>query len=207
METPFPNNLRELRGRRYTQEELAERVGVDPSTYRSWEDGLHRPRPSNIRALCAALAVDEEALGFGGARPTDVREPGAEALRVAIAVVTDGSRVLLVCRRDDTGALNWQFPAGVVKPGALPAVTAVRETLAETAIHCVVRQLLGSRLHPITRVYCEYYLCDYLGGDIENRDVVENVSVAWAPNARLTSFVPQDRIFPPILAALEAHEP
>jgi 8-oxo-dGTP diphosphatase len=125
---------------------------------------------------------------------------------VAIAVVTDGSHVLLVCRRDDSGSLAWQFPAGVVKPGISPAVVAVRETLSETGIHCAVRHRLGTRLHPITQVFCEYFLCDYLTGTIENRDVIENVSTTWADRAKLTDFIPADRIFPPILKALEAED-
>ena len=50
---------------------------------------------------------------------------------------------------------------------------------------------------------CEYRLCDYLTGDAENRDPAENVSVTWAPIDRLTRFIPADRIYPPIMEALE----
>jgi transcriptional regulator with XRE-family HTH domain len=61
----YPNRLRELRGRRFTQEELAELIQVNPSTYRSWEDGSHRPRPRHVRALCKQLGVEEHELGYG----------------------------------------------------------------------------------------------------------------------------------------------
>jgi transcriptional regulator with XRE-family HTH domain len=61
---PYPNRLRQLRGHRFTQEEMAERTGVSLSTYRTWEDGARRPRPYSIRALCAAFGVGEAALGF-----------------------------------------------------------------------------------------------------------------------------------------------
>lgn len=206
MAPPYPNRLRELRGRRFTQEELAEKVGVDTSTYRGWEEGLHRPRPSNVRALCKVLGVREEQLGYDTRPEAGASPAGTEVLKVAIAVVTNDTRVLLVCRRDDTGALAWQFPAGVVKPGANPAIVAVRETLAETGVHCAVRSPLGSRVHPVTQVLCEYFLCDYLSGAIENLDVVENVGVAWAERARLADFIPVDRIYPPILEALEIDE-
>jgi 8-oxo-dGTP diphosphatase len=70
-------------------------------------------------------------------------------------------------------------------------------------VHCTVVHNLGSRLHPITHVMCEYLLCDYLTGEAENRDIAENVSVTWAPTSQLTRFIPADRIFPPILEALE----
>src|SRR5262245_1628949 len=53
---------------------------------------------------------------------------------------------------------------------------------------------LGARLHPITSVYCEYFLCDYLSGQASNRDEVENVSVEWVQMPKLTKFIPADRI-------------
>jgi 8-oxo-dGTP diphosphatase len=52
---------------------------------------------------------------------------------------------------------------------------------------------------------CDYFLCEYLTGTAENRDVVENVSVIWVERDSLMRFIPKDRIFPPILEALEAH--
>src|SRR5262249_61804916 len=60
----YPNRLRQLRGLSHTQEEIAEKVGVAPSTYRAWEEGAHRPRPYNVRALLALFSVREGELGF-----------------------------------------------------------------------------------------------------------------------------------------------
>lgn len=111
--------------------------------------------------------------------------------------------MLLVHRRDaEPSGITWQFPAGIVKPGASGAMVAVRETLAETNIHCSIRKSLGSRLHPLSGVSCEYFLCDYLIGDIENRDPSENASVTWAPRADVTRFISADTIFPPVLRML-----
>jgi 8-oxo-dGTP pyrophosphatase MutT (NUDIX family) len=119
-------------------------------------------------------------------------------------VVVTESDVLVVCRRDvDPSGITWQFPAGIVKPGASAEIVAVRETLAETGIHCVVRAELGQRVHPLTGVFCRYFLCDFLAGDVHNRDVTENVDAIWAPRRDLTRFIPAQRIFPPILQALE----
>ncbi|WP_246561159.1 NUDIX hydrolase [Kitasatospora kifunensis] len=103
----------------------------------------------------------------------------------------------------DPSVITWQFPAGVVKPGARPETATVRETLDETAVHCAVRQSLGSRLHPVTGVLCEYFLCEYLAGEATNGDAVENVDVMWVPRNSVTRFIDADRIFPPVLAALE----
>jgi 8-oxo-dGTP pyrophosphatase MutT (NUDIX family) len=129
--------------------------------------------------------------------------PQAQALRVAIAVVRRGGDVLLVCRQDGTD-ISWQFPAGIVKPGGSAQKVAVRETLDETGVHCMVREHLGERLHPRTRTMCDYFICDYVHGEAVNGDSSENVAVAWAPIAELARFIPTDRIYPPILDALEA---
>ncbi|MGH3751819.1 MAG: NUDIX hydrolase [Pseudonocardiaceae bacterium] len=125
-------------------------------------------------------------------------------MRVAIAVVVKDSEVLVVCRRgDDGGGISWQFPAGMVKPGVSPETVAVRETLSETGVHCSVLRQLGSRIHPITSVLCHYLLCEYLAGDAQNLDVIENVSVVWVDRKILPRFIPPDRVFPPVLEALE----
>lgn len=194
---------------RMTHDEFAAHLGVARRTVASWH-----ARPETVLRLELQRALDT---AHELAPPTvrarfahhlnqvagDVAVQG-QALTVAIAVVTRDDRVLLVCRRDAaTSGLTWQFPAGVVKPGAAAELAAVRETLAETGVHCVVRTSLGARLHPVTGVQCDYYLCDYLAGDATNCDADENVSVIWVPVADLTRFIPAEQLYPPILAALE----
>ncbi len=153
------------------------------------------------RALCKVLGVRQDEFAAGIADSvTD--HAGPPALKVAIAVVTDGPNVLLVSPRNRHCDMSWQFPAGVVKPGTNAAMVAVQETYFETGVHCSVRERLGARLHPITGVFCEYFLCDYLGGTAENRDVVENVSTVWVERDVLPNFIPADRTYPPILQAL-----
>jgi len=132
-----------------------------------------------------------------------VGPPQVQALRVAIAVVMRGADVLLVCRQDGSD-ITWQFPAGIVKPGGSAQKVAVRETLNETGVHCSIRSHLGERLHPITRAFCSYFACDYGHGEAINGDSSENVAVAWAPIRELSRYIPTDRVFPPILSALEA---
>jgi 8-oxo-dGTP diphosphatase len=133
------------------------------------------------------------------------RTPEAElqALRVAIAVVVNAGDVLIVCRRgDDANGISWQFPAGIVKPNARSTVVAVRETFAETAVHCVVLEEFGSRVHPVTGALCDYVLCEYLTGDARNVDVIENVGVAWVGKSELFRFIPEQQIYRPILDLL-----
>lgn len=191
---------------RLGNEAFAAHLGVALRTVASWHaqpsvvprndiqsalDTVYERAPAAVRSRFARLADQAEAAT-------------AQALRISIAVVVRAGEVLLVCRRDD-GALSWQFPAGVVKPGATAEVVAVRETLAETGVHCSVRQPLGARQHPMTGVLATYWLCDHLMGEPENRDVEENADTSWVPINSLTRFISPERIFPPVLTALEAH--
>jgi 8-oxo-dGTP diphosphatase len=190
---------------RLTNETFAEQLGIAVRTVATWHSQPDIiPRPEMQQALDTTLERAGEAVRrrFGLLTRPSASSPGAQALRVAIATVLRNDQVLLVCRRGDAG-LTWQFPAGVVKPGADAAAVAVQETHAETGVHCAVREHLGSRVHPVTGVLAEYHLADYLAGEATNRDPLENLDVAWAPVATLSRFIPTDRIYPPILAALE----
>ncbi|WP_392750596.1 NUDIX hydrolase [Streptomyces sp. LN590] len=194
---------------RETNEGFAERLGVGTRTVAGWHSSPNLvPRPEMQQALDTIYegATEYVQTRFSRLlRPTSIEppEPRAQALRIAIAVVTRGDEVLLVCRRGDD-ALTWQFPAGMVKPGGTPEAVAVQETLAETGVHCAVRQHLGGRLHPSTDVLAAYYLCEYLTGEAANLDPQENVDIAWVPRSSLTRFIPAEKIFEPILKALEA---
>lgn len=197
---------------RMTNEGFANHLGIAVRTVATWHaDPDVVPRPEVQQLLDTSLERSSEAAKVRFRLLTETKTPttpigdtNAQALRVAIAIVTRADEVLLVCRRgDDGGGITWQFPAGVVKPGASPATVAVRETLAETAVHCSVQRTLGSRLHPITGVMCDYLLCDYLAGEAVNGDVVENVEVLWVAKTSVTRFIPAERIYPPVLKALE----
>lgn len=201
---------------RLSNEAFAAHLGVAVRTVATWHQKPDiTPRSEMQQALDTALEKAPETAKdrfaalvdsqTGQPPPDEPAAPGAQALTVAVAVVLrDPSDVLLVCRRGDDGrGISWQFPAGVIKPGASPETTALRETLGETGVHAAAVRRLGSRLHPITNVMCDYVLCDYLGGEAENKDVAENVSVTWTPTDRLIRYIPADRIYPPILEALE----
>lgn len=188
---------------RATNEDFANRLGVAVRTVAGWHQ-----RPGTVPRAEIQEALDT-IYGRASApvlrrfsvlsRPTAAVE--TQALRVAIAVVTRGDEVLLVCRRGDD-SLTWQFPAGMVKPGASAEAVAIAETHGETGVHCSVRQPLGSRIHPAKGVLCEYYLCDWLMGDASNRDPLENSDAQWVPISSLPRFIPLDLIYPPILEVL-----
>lgn len=190
---------------RMTNEAFAAHLGVAVRTVASWHaDERIVPRADMQAALDTSYERAGEAVRLRFRRLTQAPAAvQAQALRVAIAVVTRGDEVLLVCRRGD-GQLSWQFPAGMVKPGASAESVAAQETHGETGVHCAIREHLGSRIHPVTGVLAEYYRAEYLAGEATNRDPLENADVAWVPVSSLTRFIPADRIYTPILNALEA---
>lgn len=192
---------------RMTGEAFARRLGVAPRTVASWHANPDVVPVNEIQSALDTLL--EKALPPVRLRFANLAQPPsdttAQALRVAIAIVLRGAEVLLVQRRDG-GDLHWQFPAGVVKPGAEVAAVAVKETRAETGVHCSVREALGSRLHPSTGVEASYVLCDHLMGEPANLDPAENAEAAFVPVSDLTRFIPAARIYRPVLDALGVSE-
>ena len=193
---------------RMTESRFAAKVGVSPRTVGNWSAS-----PAMIPRADAQDMLDKLLAGASPAakaRFEEFREEqppasagSAQALRVAIAIVLREDQVLLVRRRDEAAGLTWQFPAGIVKPGEDPEKVAVRETLAETDIHCSVAEHVGGRLHPVTGVLCEYFRCPYLAGDAVNQDHVENAAVIWAPRRDVGRFIERDTVYPPVLMILE----
>lgn len=164
--------------------------------------GPLRPATSRLLENIFSTSIDE-LLGPATATATPLMPSAPQPLQVAVALVVKNPEVLVVCRRGNEGTgISWQFPAGVIKPGISPEIVAVRETLAETGVHCHLTRNLGSRLHPMTNVYCHYFHCEYLNGNVENIDVVENVSVTWVDTVQLPRYIPRHYIYPPILDAL-----
>ncbi len=193
---------------RMTNEAFAERLGVGVRAVAAWHaDPGVVPRAEVQQILDSAYesAAATVRQRFGLMARVEVQPAAAaQALRVAVAVVVHGDDLLMVCRRgEDGGGISWQFPAGVIKPGARAEAATVRETLAETGVHCAVQRHLGSRLHPITGVHCEYHLCTYLAGVAVNADPLENSAVMWVQRDAVTRFVAADTIYPPILAVLQ----
>jgi 8-oxo-dGTP diphosphatase len=188
-----------------TNESFADRLGVAVRTVAGWHaqpDVVPRTEIQAALDTAHARAGDQVRQRFALlSRPASATAE-AQALRVAIAIVVRGSEVLLVCRRGDD-AITWQFPAGVVKPGRNADAVAVAETLGETGVRVAVRRRLGTRLHPVTGVLADYLLCDYLAGDAVNADPIENLDVTWVPLTALARFIPADRIYPPVLTALQ----
>src|SRR5690242_357277 len=129
---------------RLTNQTFADRLGIARRTVAGWHaDPELMPRMEMqqlLDELLTRLSPGElgrfhEFLSTDGERGTATA--GSEALRAAIAIVAGEQGVLVVHRRTDSSvAVNWQFPAGIIKPGGSAERVAERETLAETGVHC-----------------------------------------------------------------------
>nr|DAH09959.1 MAG TPA: Repressor protein CI [Caudoviricetes sp.] len=59
----FIINLRFLRKKKeYTQQEIADRLGINRTTYTKWETGVSEPGLKSIERLCNLLDVDYNTL-------------------------------------------------------------------------------------------------------------------------------------------------
>ena len=144
-------------------------------------------------------------IAIAGTEPPAGAEPGlGRPLTVAIAVVTWESDVLIVQRRgDDGGGITWQFPAGMVKPRTAPETTAIREPSPKPAF--TAPSYGGSGATYIRSPTCTANTCCATTSPAKPKPgPAENAAVTWAPINGLARFIPADRIFPPILEALEA---
>lgn len=56
------------------------------------------------------------------------------------AVIDKEGRMLLIQRADNQ---MWAMPGGVLEVGETPAEGAIRETLEETGVHCLAKELVG----------------------------------------------------------------
>ncbi len=50
--------------KKWSQQEVAKRVGVDVRTYARWEQGEAKPRLSSLRKLCNVFHMTHDQLGF-----------------------------------------------------------------------------------------------------------------------------------------------
>ena len=77
----FAQRLRKLREKAgFTQEQLAELIGVHEATIRRWELSQRQPRLEEIKKLAEALNLPENELLNG-----EIEQPGSWALRIEVA--------------------------------------------------------------------------------------------------------------------------
>lgn len=128
--------------------------------------------------------------------------PVGEQPVLAMGVVVDHGRLLLICRAAPEADLVWALPGGTVEPGETAEQAAVRETLEETGLGVEAVRLLGERVHPDTGRLIAYVACTVRGGTARAASAREVSAIAWAARGEIHRYVPRG-LFPPVQAYLD----
>ena len=122
---------------------------------------------------------------------------------IAVGVVVENSRVLMLHRAVPEGDLAWQFPAGQLKLGETPKDAVVREVGEETGISARVVREIGERMHPTTGVKLTYFLLEPTEPDLTIHFAPrEAQEVRYMTGPEALNIITSD-IFPPIRELLE----
>jgi len=117
--------------------------------------------------------------------------------KIVIGIVTRGKQVLIVRRKQKERDLLWQFPGGAIKNDETAENAIVRELKEETGINVLPIKYLGERIHPSTGKEINYWVCEFISGDLHISDV-DLDEVAWVPIFRLLSYFTTP-VYKPIL--------
>ncbi|RLF15969.1 MAG: NUDIX hydrolase [Thermoprotei archaeon] len=136
--------------------------------------------------------------GLGGSLGGDtLRRIYPEAPLVGVgAVVLDGSRLLLIRRKDEPDAGLWTVPGGLVELGEKVEDAAVREVEEETGVKVELIKLLDV-INKIVRdeagrVKYHFVIVDFLGRPLtrELKPSSEVLDAAWVELSRLEEGFP-----------------
>jgi 8-oxo-dGTP diphosphatase len=142
-----------------------------------------------IPITLAASAEEEHEELAGGTPVTDETENGElpkpedanGEQGIAVAVVTQQDRLLIVRRNNPEPGQEWQLPGGKIKDGESPDVAARRETLEETGMLVSPQKLLGDRVHPATGRRIFYVACAFHSRQFDKASDREVAEVEWCP--------------------------
>lgn len=127
-------------------------------------------------------------------------------ITVVAALITRGPKIL-VCqrRRDDSYALQWEFPGGKVEPGESPAQALARELQEELGITATIGKEIFRTSHRYRDSRTELVLI-FLRADVDPSAPLQNLvfeRFEWADSSALPqyNFLQADKEFVGLLAA------
>lgn len=163
-----------------------QRMGIIDN--KEWErtiDRIHLAILDNVLDRVLVLVNAEEA------------KNASVLLKVVVAIVKHNNQFLITERKVKEGNLTWAFPAGIIKPGKTEQEILIKECSQETNVKIKPLFRLGERLHPNTKVWLSYWICDYLLGELCNKDTDELNQVKWVSGQEALSLITSD-IYPPL---------
>jgi 8-oxo-dGTP diphosphatase len=127
-------------------------------------------------------------------------------LTVAAALILRNSK-LLVCQRhrNDSHALQWEFPGGKVEPGESPAQALVRELREELGVHARIGKELYRTRHRYGESLSEFRLI-FFQADVDDSAALQNLvfeKFEWADISSLPryDFLEADKVLVGLLAS------
>ena len=127
-------------------------------------------------------------------------------ITVVAALITRGPKIL-VCqrRRDDTYALQWEFPGGKVEPGESPAAALARELQEELGISATIGKEIFRTSHRYRDSRTELVLI-FLRADVDPAAPLQNLvfeQFEWTELSALPNynFLQADKEFVGLLAS------
>lgn len=121
---------------------------------------------------------------------------------LAMAIVVDRGRLLLIRRTAAEDDLVRALPGGSIEPGETPQEAAVREALEEAGLSVEAVDELGGRVHPDTGRRITYVACRVLEGIAHAASPREVSAVVWAAPDEIHQYVPRS-LYPPVQAYLD----
>jgi 8-oxo-dGTP diphosphatase len=127
----------------------------------------------------------------GGASQLAPVQTSKPELTVAAALIVRNSK-LLVCqrRRDDSHALQWEFPGGKVEPGESPAQALARELLEELGVDATIGKELYRTKHRYGQSQFEFSLI-FFQADVDDSAQLQNMvfeRFEWADISTLPQY-------------------
>jgi len=100
-------------------------------------------------------------------------------LKVAVILIVNGNRVVIVKRKYPELTLIWQFPSGMLRENIPLRTNIANIAQSETGLEVVYIKKIGTRISPETRTHLVYFLTKYKGGKLRNASPLENSKVKW----------------------------
>ena len=113
-----------------------------------------------------------------------------EILRVALGIVFNDDKVLLVERAKREGDLTWGFPGGKIDPGEEASHAVVRECLEETGVECNQLTFLGELLHEERGVHISYWKGVAFRGEAKVMEPEKHFPLSGQNRQKLKNFSP-----------------
>ncbi|MCL2446567.1 MAG: helix-turn-helix domain-containing protein [Oscillospiraceae bacterium] len=124
-----------------TQEQLADQLGVLPTTVSKWERGVTYPDITIISAICKVLNISEHELMTASDEAFLTRFDGRFSLRTQGVLARNGCVLLQSDTREEYADCGYATPGGQVRFGETAAQALARRFREETGFDITVGEL------------------------------------------------------------------